>query len=58
MRLGFAVETVAQFNHCTSRKNRRAFARYLLHELRSLRAEVQDIHRAEFDAHSCDCEKP
>lgn len=49
MRIGYAVESVAQFNHCTSRKYRRAFARYLLQELRSIHAELTELHKQAYD---------
>lgn len=48
MRIGYAVENVAQFNHCTSRKYRRAFARYLLAELRQIHDELAELHRAAY----------
>ncbi len=49
MRIGYAVESVAQFNHCTNRKYRRAFARYLLAELRSIHVELGELHRQAYD---------
>lgn len=49
MRIGYAIESVCQFNHCTSRKYRRAFARYLLSELREIYRELEALHKAAYE---------
>ena len=45
MRMSYAIETAAQFNHATTKKIRRGFARYLLAELRAMHTELESLHR-------------
>lgn len=45
LRMGYAIETAAQFNHATTRRIRRGFARHMLAELRAMHTELITIHR-------------